>query len=560
MADDFQLLLINTFLDEAEDQLLTWERVLLEAGKLLDEDAINLLFRLAHNMKGSSRACELEDFGNFIHRVEDLIVAVRDRHLAASPAFNEVLLQAHSFLSQWIEMIREDHQAKLETKSLEQRIAELLDVKVSSPELPGLVLFDDTAEGVVASKTSVDGPRVGSVKGFRTETLRVAAGRIDKLLRTISELAIQNEILWGCRESDNLNSKLSDEAIALIYKGIKDLQDDALSLRMQSVQPLFQRLKRTAMDVAAKTGKEIIVEAIGDDVEIDKSMLDKLGDPLVHIIRNAVDHGIEMQEVRHQTGKAELAKVTIEASVNASGVRIEVSDNGRGLDKEKILAKAIDKGIVRQGVEMSDSDIFRLIMAAGFSTADKVTDVSGRGVGMDVVQQMINELGGSIEIKSQLGSGSRFILDLPSNLSITEALIVQVDACSYAVPLAEIVEVIDLKLNHDALTSVHGKQVIRHAKQVFSVVKASHFLRFQYICDPSSVVSDPEATDRIALILRPVELGRAVLVDKILYQQSIAIRPLQGDIEKQRIFSGGTILANGEPGMILNLKNMDHAV
>lgn len=573
MSDEFQQMLINTFLDEAEDQLVKWEEVCMEMEVSYNQESINLLFRLAHNMKGSSRACGLLAFGDFIHQIEDLIVPLRDHKIEMNLDICHLLLDAQEVLFRWVGILREDTEATVPTEDIVKRLAVYLpraEKQDSSSMAFGIFDEDDSASAQPSSENTTDQvlatleqgksppppetqAKESKTKSKKAETIRVSNQKLDALLRKVSEISIQNEIIWQCRESGTLDSKLADETMSLLYKGLKDIQEEAFGLRLQTIDTLFQRLRRTALDVARKTAKSIEVETVGEDVELDKTMMEKIGDPLIHVIRNAVDHGVETTDERSRLGKTLPARVSIRAIGHASGVRLEVSDDGRGMSRQKIAQKAIEKGIIRSDAGMSDQEVFLLIMAAGFSTAEEVTDISGRGVGMDVVRQTIEDLGGQLTIESKEGQGSTFSLDLPASISVTEALIIDVAGEHYAVPLVDVREVVDLQDGYSQ-RRVNGRSVFDNGSHMLFVEELAQKLHIQV-----PTTSKPDGLSHIAILAKSSREEQAFVVDAIVGQQPVVIRPVEGDIDQQKWFSGATILSDGKPGMILNLKALSEA-
>jgi two-component system chemotaxis sensor kinase CheA len=351
----------------------------------------------------------------------------------------------------------------------------------------------------------------------------------------------------------------------------KDLQTFAVSLRMQPLEGVFQRLDRVARDVARAQGKKIQVIRIGVDVNLDKAVIERITEPLIHIIRNAVDHGLEAEDERRGAGKTDDAMLQLIGRQEAGGVTIQVKDNGRGLDADKVLARAVQQGLVSPDARLSKNDINNLIMLPGFSTAEKITDISGRGVGMDVVKTAVEELNGKITIESEKGKGTTFKISLPTSLSIVDALVVLIDGVRYAVPMQDLSEVVDLadfvieksSLN-DRMISLRGEVVpleqlvhylpALHEHKLFGKKKIEFLENIRAhreiygtkklgIGNPALIVAS--GADKVAFE-----------IDGIVGQQQVFVRKLSAQLAALPGLSGGTILADGEPGMIISLPSV----
>ena len=395
-------------------------------------------------------------------------------------------------------------------------------------------------------------PRPGSAKSSGApqadETLRVPLAKIDALIRLSGELAIQSAILTNATRNSKETAGPATQAAALIAKAVSDLQTEAMSLRMQSVSGLFQRMERVLLDVASQLKKEVEVVVEGKDVELDKVVLELIKDPLVHILRNAIDHGIEPAEKRIAAGKSAKAQVRISAKQSASSVSIIISDDGQGLNKQKILAKAISKGLVDAKQEISEPEIYKLIFLPGFSTSDNITDISGRGVGMEVVKKAVDGIGGKIQIESVAGQGTEFQINIPSSLSIMDAIIITVQSNTYAVPIQDIEEVVHVNSLQKEMVSGQN-QVVNLRGSIFPLKRLSDFL-------PNKDSIHELVDNPIAIVARFKSRTVAFEIDRIVGQQSIVVRKLDDKMKKVVGFSGGTILQNGEPGMIVHLPSV----
>jgi two-component system chemotaxis sensor kinase CheA len=325
---------------------------------------------------------------------------------------------------------------------------------------------------------------------------------------------------------------------------VRELQDLSMSMRMVPLKPTFQKLARLVRDVAHKNGKLVELVTSGEDTEIDRTMVDVVGDPLVHMVRNAIDHGIEFAAERMANGKPAAGVVRLSAHHAGGNVVVELSDDGRGLNRDKIVAKAIERGLIASDKGMSESDVFNLIFAPGFSTADAITDLSGRGVGMDVVRRNVEALRGQVEITSAAGKGSTFSLRLPLTLAITDGMLVQVGAERYIVPTANIH--MSFRPEPSMLSTVAGRgEVVMLRGEVMPVIRVHRVLG---VADAVE-----HATEALLMIVGDGERRAALLVDQLLGQQQVVTKPLGAGVGQVAGVSGGAILGDGRVGLIVDV-------
>lgn len=598
--------ILGLLLDEASEALHEWEQHCLNLEKEPSQDYLDALFRVAHNVKGASRSVGLMDLGAFVHIAEDLINMLKlDPTLVSSENIG-VLLDAQSLLHDWIEQLRENSSYKPDTLQCESKIKAAMDEIAVNSDTPSLdePLEEETEADLLLERQSqfpsieeiqaqlnenskkeefvepspimgagpVPAPKPQSkienqeskrdlAKNKKKEaaarvdkTIRVSANKLDELMQLIGELSIHQSIISHSKQTNDFYSEMCSNAIYLSNKLTKDLQTLTLSLRMQPVAGLFQRLERVGRDVAKVQDKPIHFELQGTEVSLDKTVIERITDPLIHVIRNAVDHGIEDQTDRNEKNKAE-AVVSIIAAQDAGGVVIIVKDNGKGIDPNIIYNKALSKGLIREGMELTEADIYNLILLPGFSTREQVTDISGRGVGMDVVKQAVDELGGNIQISSELGNGTQFRITLPTNLSIIDALVVKVGTSNYAVPMKELVEIIDLQEYEIEKSGTEGKMI--NLREV--IVPVEHLVQYLPAVSMNDYKTSKESKTEEgvpALVVQDGSHQIAFEVDNILGQQQIVVRPLSDQLAGLPGYSGGTILGNGEPGMIINMNQM----
>jgi two-component system chemotaxis sensor kinase CheA len=374
-------------------------------------------------------------------------------------------------------------------------------------------------------------------------TIRVATDRLDSLIDMVGELVIAQSMVAG--DPGVAGGALPGLARRVAHSGkiVRELQDLTMSLRMVPLKGTFQKMARLVRDLAKKSGKSVQFVTDGEDTEIDRNMVEALGDPLVHMMRNSVDHGIETAAARRQCGKTQTGTVTLKAYHAAGNVVIELSDDGKGLDRQKILAKAVERGLIDAAHEPSESETFALIFQPGFSTAEKITDVSGRGVGMDVVKRGIESLRGRIDIASAQGQGSTFTLRLPLTMAITDAMILRVGRQRYLLPIACIEH--SFRPAEQAISTVAGRgQMVCLRGQLLPV------FRLYELFAVAGAQQNP--TDGLLIVIEGHGKRCALMVDELLGQQQVVVKPLGKGLGHVNGVAGGAILGDGHVALILD--------
>ncbi len=414
---------------------------------------------------------------------------------------------------------------------------------------------EPTAELIATERRSGDDRRVekkasgtttpGTQASTSSETVRVDRERLDKMINQIGELVIGTSMVE--QDWSRFHPDMESAALVQLGKIVRDLQEMSLSLRMVPIAASFQKMTRIVRDLSHRLGKQIHLETEGEDTELDKTVVDQIGDPLLHMVRNSVDHGIETPEERIAAGKSPEGTICLKAYHQGGNFIIEIQDDGKGLDRDRILRKAIERGIVSESDNLSDEDIYGLIFAAGFSTAEQVTDVSGRGVGMDVVRRNVEALQGSISIRSQMGKGCRMIVRLPLTLAILDGLLVRVSSDSYVVPLLSVVE--SIKPNSTDVQKVMGKgEVITLRGEIVPLLRLDRILSLQR----NHVASD----DGLLVIVEDQGRKYALVVDELLGQQQVVIKNLETNFQKVPGVAGATILGDGRVALILDINGI----
>lgn len=398
-----------------------------------------------------------------------------------------------------------------------------------------------SSNNVAVAQNATNAPTKGVQAG--NKTIRVNIERLDILMNLFEELVIDRGRLQSI--SSELNHSELDETVERMTRISGDLQTIILTMRMVQVETVFNRFPKMVRQLARDLNKKINLEIIGAETELDRTVIDEIGDPLVHLIRNALDHGVERPEIRVANGKPEEGTVVLRAYHSGNHVFIELEDDGAGINRDKVLNKAISKGIVtsEMAATMTDKQVFELIMASGFSTADTISDVSGRGVGLDVVKSTIESLGGFITIDSTEGKGSLFSIQLPLTLSIISVMLVEIEEEMFAIPLSSIIETAIIRSTD--ILNAHNQKVIDFRGKVVPLV---------FLDDVFSVPRDEQSDEEFlsVVIVRKGDKMAGLVVDSFVGQQEIVLKSLGNYLSSVFAISGATILGNGKVALIVD--------
>jgi two-component system, chemotaxis family, sensor kinase CheA len=390
------------------------------------------------------------------------------------------------------------------------------------------------------------------------QTIRVEVGRLESLLNLVGELVLQKNRVTALSRQIGAAEKLDAELIEAVSQSSSDLdrvtgdiQGAVMRTRLQPLDKIFGKYPRLIRDLARKTNKNIRLVIEGGETEVDKSVIEELGDPLVHLLRNSADHGIEDPETRAAAGKPELGTITLSATHEGSHVLIQIRDDGKGLPREKIGAKAVERGIVTEEelANLSDREVYRFIFAAGLSTADQVSDLSGRGVGMDVVRSNIETLKGHIDVDSTPGEGTTLSIRIPLTVAIMPAMMVGVGRELYAVPLSAIVEIV--RPSAEQMSTINGRQVMRLRDSVLPLVRVSELF---------DVAETDPALERFAVVVEQNEQRAGLIVTELIGQQEIVVKPLDEELSGDSAVSGATVRDDGGVSLIVDVERMIAAV
>ncbi len=421
----------------------------------------------------------------------------------------------------------------------------------------GFGFFTETASAPATAVTSVDAgaasnetgelraaPKAAASKAqLEAATIRVAVSKVDQLINLVGELVITQAML--AQNSRTLDPTVNQQlmaGLADLDRNTRDLQESVMSIRMIPMSIVFSRFPRMLRDLAGKLGKKVEMVMQGEATELDKGLVEKITDPLTHLVRNSCDHGIEMPDVRAAGGKPEHGTITLSAAHQGGSIVIEVRDDGRGLSREKILRKARERGMTVSD-QMSDADVWQLIFAPGFSTAETVTDVSGRGVGLDVVVRNITSLNGTVEIDSVEGQGMRVAVRLPLTLAIMDGMSVGVGDEVYILPLSSVVESFLVKA--EAVNTVgQGSQLVKVREEYMPVIELEKVFQVPR--------RDHEKSNSLMVVVEADGSRAALLVDELLGQQQVVVKNLESNYRKVANVSGATILGDGKVALILD--------
>ncbi|EDP73142.1 chemotaxis protein CheA, partial [Hydrogenivirga sp. 128-5-R1-1] len=379
----------------------------------------------------------------------------------------------------------------------------------------------------------------------KEDVIRVDVERVEALMNLVGELVLdRNRIVKLASSLEQKEEPLVEELVESITgmsRTVSDLQDAVMKLRMQPVKKIFSKFPRVVRDLAKKLNKKVQLILEGEDTEIDRSILDKLEDPLIHLVRNAIDHGIEPPEERIRAGKPEVGTVKLGAYQEGDRIIIYIEDDGKGIDPEKVKKKAIEKGLItpEQAENMSDKEAFELIFMPGFSTAEKVSDVSGRGVGMDVVASTIHSLRGNIEIDSQLGQGTKIVMKLPLTVAIIRTLMVAVNDRIFAIPLFSVVEIV--KYRPENVKKVGHFKSLMLRDEVFLLFTLNELFEIE-----------DEKEKRYVVIVKVGEKNIAIAVEEMFGEEEIVIKPLGELLEDVKGVAGATITGDGKVVLIVD--------
>jgi len=591
LKDDAELL--NEFHGESVELLQNIEQGLLVLeDNPSDSGTINSIFRAFHTFKGAAGFLRLLALQDLAHDLESLLDAARQSKIRITTPIINIILAGSDALKNYTFQIGLQLKGTNAGKPIVVPTSELiLRVKAALrgelppepakeqppavPEAPVVVppakaapipeakLPEKALEVVTPKETTPSSIAVNvthlnptptpakeptAIKDQSSGFVKLDTSKLDALIDLVGELVIAQSMVVQDPDVQNLESRTLARSLRQLSRTTSELQRNAMSLRMVPVRAAFQKMTRLVRDIGAQQKKQVQLILDGEETELDRNIVEKLGDPLVHMIRNAVDHGIESPADRTASGKPALGTVRLSASHQRGGILIRIQDDGKGLNAEKIRAKGIEKGLIAPNAELTESEVYGLIFMPGFSTADAITDLSGRGVGMDVVKRNIEGLRGKVEIQSVLGKGSTFNILLPLTLAIIDGLLVGVGNDRYIIPTISVRE--SFRPKPGMVTTIHerGGMVSVRGKQT-PVLRLGQFLGTAGI----KASTDEEG---IIIVVESGDAMRGILVDELIGKQEVVIKSMGETFKDQNLLAGAAVLGDGSVGLILDVDTL----
>jgi len=515
------------FVNESREHLQCISRNLLMLEKEPENtDALNETFRAVHTLKSMAATMGCPEMQELSHEMENVLDMLR-KGGEVDKGTVDVLLECLKGLETFVEDVATGKTGKRDLTALYKKLDYILPTKES---------FDVSI--VTKEEKREEAGRVGP-------TIRIGIEKIQALQNLVGELAIAKMGLLLIASKD-ISLEL-DEITATIDRHTSELQERVMQMRMFPVGYIFDRFPRTVRDLSRKTGKEVDFVVSGKEIELDRLVLDEINDAVMHLLRNAVDHGIEKPEDRKKAGKEDKGKVILSAMREGNHVIVSVEDDGRGMDIEELKKVAVERKIItsEEASKMNDTDVYELLSEPGLSTAKEITEVSGRGVGFDVVESKVKSLGGSVRITSEKGRGTNVELRLPLTTAIIQSLLVGVESEIYAIPLDFVREIV--AVGEEDLKTVEGKEIFRYREQVLPL------LRLKNILD----VPGNESRIGPVVVVERREKICGIMTGRLIGQQEIVVKPLEGILKGRKEFTSATILGDGTVALILDVCGLD---
>lgn len=562
LADDPEML--QEFLVESRAHLAGVESGLLRLeGQPDDAEAINAVFRSFHTVKGLAGFLGAGAIQELAHETENVLDEARSGRLTPDPAVVDLILRATDELGRCLDVAAEQGVRNMPrcNPALLAALAALADPGTARDAEAAVPLSASSAvcHPVVSAAIAQARPRAGR-SSAEVSVVRVETAKLEYLIDMVGELVIAESVIRHNPRIKNSEDPLLSRNFAQLGRVVQEVQKTSMSMRMVAVGNLFRKMTRLVRDLARKSGKTVEMVTVGDDVELDRSIVEDLADPMIHMMRNAVDHGLEAPAARIAAGKSESGTVLLKAAHDAGEIVIEISDDGRGLDPAKILARARSQGIVGAEALPDEESIFKLIFEPGFSTADKVTDMSGRGVGMDVVRKQIQKLRGRIAIRSALGKGCTFTLRLPLTLAIIDGLVVGVGAQRFILPLFSVREMFAPEAN-TFVTLENRAEAVHFRDRLYPLIRLSRLLGGdQQLESPDAAVSNllSDGSSGTLIIVESRDCLLCLAVDQLIGKQEVVIKSLGPAFRDVPAVAGGAILGDGRVGLIIDVNSLRH--
>ncbi len=560
MKQDLQTQLVRELVIESLEGLDSFDSFLLavEKGGYSDE-LLNNAFRVIHTIKGSSGCLGLASIEHLAHAGENLMAQVRDGKTSVSGELTSVLFRYSDALRAMLRELEEFGEVR--SHSDQGLIESLQAAQVNADALEDSAFgFFEPVEVLPVPRVPQDEPPIRTEavtpqakesspasKAASESVIRVDIGQIDKVMNLVGELVLaRNQIV-------QFSNQYSDPALGNAVQRVNlittELQENVMKTRMQPIESVWSKFPRIVRDLCHELGKDALLQMEGQEVELDRTIIEAIKDPLTHIVRNAVDHGIESAEKRALSGKPAQGTIRLRAYHEGGQVNIEISDDGKGIDPDRLLRKAVQRGLIspEQSQRMSEREIKNLIFLPGFSTADAVTNVSGRGVGMDVVKTNIEKIGGSVEIQSQRGLGTVFRLKIPLTLAIIPALLVTSGGDRYAIPQASLLELVRIEGDQvaQAVEFIHSTPVFRLRGKLLPLVDLNQELELGGEREPGAPI--------FLVVLQAEGKHFGLMVDAVNDTEEIVVKPLGRELSGLPVYAGATIMGDGHVALILDV-------
>lgn len=569
--------LINGFTVETEEILEGLDQCFMKLEESPgDSILINEIFRAVHSIKGSAGFLGFHRLVEVAHQSENVLNKLRQHEMVATPQTIDIILESVDILKKLLKEIKEGSSELVDIVSIKRKLSLLLEYATSEEiadrsEQAAFPSCDNNNEENANSKQigGVEHNKQTLLAGGKTpeqgkeedksltkpteqekdRTLRVDTNRLDQVMDMVGELVLSrnrlNKILSGIEELYDGDEKIKSllETASNLNLITTEIQLAVMKMRMVPIRKVFNKFPRMVLDIARKTNKKINLRIIGEATEVDKSVIEEIGDPLVHVIRNSIDHGIESPVDRIIAGKSEYGTITLEAFQEGNSIVIQIEDDGKGIDPEVIEKKAREKGLIKsQDVRLTPKEILNFIFEPGFSTAEKISDISGRGVGMDVVKTNIRHINGIIDVNSEVGKGTRINFKIPLTLAIIQVLMVKINGEIYALPLSSILETV--RVSRNCIKSIDGQEILSVRDSLIPLIKLSDAL------DINTVDTTKELVYVVLMAIAEKRIG--IIVDELCHQEEVVIKSVGTYFSDIKEISGATITGDGRVSLILN--------
>lgn len=570
-AQDEMQELIRDFVVETDEVLEGLDKCFVKLEEAPgDLGLINEIFRAVHSIKGSAGFLGFTRLVEVAHQSENILNKLRQQEIQATSETIDIILESVDVLKVLLSEIKDSSGDKVDISAIKRKLSLLLEysalvdsslsdpnVSKSAEEKPDtdkVILQAPAAVPVKPAAVNESADRISDKQAVAAveeneQTLRIHTDRLDHVLDLVGELVLsRNRLTKILSDIEGLYN--GDEKIKTLLETSSnlslittDLQLSVMKMRMVPIRKVFNKFPRMVRDIARKANKKINLEMLGEATEIDKSVIEELNDPLVHLIRNSIDHGIETPEDRVKNGKPETGTIRLNACQEGNSIVIQIEDDGKGIDPSVIEKKARERGLIRnQDIKLSSKEVINYIFEPGFSTAEKVSDISGRGVGMDVVKTNIGRINGIIDVNSEVGKGTQMTLKIPLTLAIIQVLMVKVNDGMYALPLVSIHET--FRVPESSLKIIDGQRILNVRNSLIPLIKLSDALELD---------SDEAERDWVYVVLMDIaEKKVGVIVDELCHQEEVVIKPVGSYFTDIKEVSGATITGDGKVGLILD--------